>query len=266
MSCNRCSASSVHHCFSHTLQFTFLCCLSVITAVRTKLSCVVQSLQCVLCAPLFLAITAVFSSLLSFCNHCSAYRTKLSCVVQSLQCVLCAPLFLAITAVYISLLSFCNNCNVYMPLLFRAITAERTFPGYLSLLSKNTAVCTYLHVAHLNCSGFDIKSWGTRVGVSIIIAVLNVTLKLLVQFLGKYEMHWTLSNKVCVCVRACMHACVYVPARVCAWTCVCVPARVHVCTHVWVGECVHCHSSAQHKFTLRLRSRNLTNTIFSAFQ
>ncbi len=44
--------------------------------------------------------------------------------------------------------------------------------------------------------GFDIRSWGTRIGVSIVIAIINVALKLIVQFLGRYEMHSTQSDKV----------------------------------------------------------------------
>jgi len=41
-----------------------------------------------------------------------------------------------------------------------------------------------------------VNSWGTEVGISIVIVVLNVTLKLIVQILGDYELHWTRSLQV----------------------------------------------------------------------
>mmetsp|Transcript_8781 Transcript_8781/g.23606 ORF Transcript_8781/g.23606 Transcript_8781/m.23606 type:complete len:1501 (+) Transcript_8781:117-4619(+) len=56
-------------------------------------------------------------------------------------------------------------------------------------LAQTQAECDYY------LSGFDVKAWGTRVAVSIVIALLNISLKLLVQFLGQFEMHWTQSDK-----------------------------------------------------------------------
>ncbi|KAF5840292.1 hypothetical protein DUNSADRAFT_17261 [Dunaliella salina] len=70
-----------------------------------------------------------------------------------------------------------------------ASTTDRTGKLDSEWLAATQSQCDYY------LSGFDVKAWGTRVAVSIVIALLNITLKLLVQFLGNYEMHWTQSNK-----------------------------------------------------------------------
>ncbi len=71
----------------------------------------------------------------------------------------------------------------------------------LSTIQDTTLKSTaWIKTAKSDCADFidnwDLKNWGLRVSVALVIAIINYALKVVIEFLVRFEKHWTKTDEV----------------------------------------------------------------------